>query len=79
MNFKVSQKILLVMCLLSLASIVGFFLTQMQMFFYFVVGFFLIGFVQAYIWYRCPHCKKALLRHGRAVPQRCPHCHNEIH
>ena len=79
MNFRVSQKILLVMCLLSLASIVGYFITQAQMFFYLVVGFFLIGFVQAYIWYRCPRCRKPLMRHGRAVPERCPHCHNEIH
>lgn len=78
MNYRVSQKLLLVFCLLSFACISGYLITRMQIFFYLCVGFFLVGFVQAYIFYRCPTCKKVLMRHGRGVPEKCPHCGSEI-
>ena len=78
MNYRLSQKVLLVFCVLSLASIIGFLATQLQIFFYLCVACFLAGFVQAYIFYRCPSCKKVLMRHGRAVPEKCPHCGNKI-
>lgn len=78
MNYKVSQKVLFIFCIIALAAIVAFLLTKMQIFFYVVVGAFLGGFIQGYIFYRCPHCNKSLMRHGRAVPQKCPHCGRDI-
>ena len=78
MNYKVSQKVLMVFCIACLAAIVGFMLTDLKIFFYITVGCFLGGFVQGYIFYRCPICKKSLMRHGRAVPKTCPHCKRDI-
>ena len=78
MNYRLSQKVLFIFCILSLACIVGYLATQMQIFFYFCVAFFIAGFVQAYIFYRCPSCKKVLMRNGRAVPEKCPHCGSKM-
>lgn len=78
MNYRISQKVLLVLCLCSLAAIVGCLLTESITMFYLCVGLFLGGFVQAYIFYRCPTCKKSLMRNGRAVPKTCPHCGSGI-
>ena len=62
MNYRLSQKILFVLCLLSLVCIAGALLTNQMIFFYLCVGLFCGGFVQAYIFYRCPTCKKTSLR-----------------
>ncbi len=78
MNYKISQKVLFIFCIIALLAIVAFMLTSQQIFFYIVVGAFLGGFIQGYIFYRCPVCKKSLMRHGRAVPAKCPHCQREI-
>ena len=78
MNYRISQKVLLVCCILSFACIPAYLMTRLQIFFYLCVAFFAAGFVQAYIFYRCPTCRKVLMRHGRAVPEKCPHCGNGI-
>lgn len=78
MNYRASQKILLVLCLLSIVCIVGYLLTQSMIMFYLCVGLFLVGFLQGYMFYRCPVCKKSLMRNGRAVPEKCPHCQSEL-
>ena len=78
MNYRISQKFLFVLCILSLAAIVAFLATEMQIFFRLCVGLFLVAFVQGYIFYRCPVCKKSLMRNGRRVPEKCPHCGSNI-
>ena len=78
MNYRLSQKILFILCLLSLVCIAGALLTNQMIFFYLCVGLFCGGFVQAYIFYRCPTCKKSLMKIGRAVPAKCPHCGRDI-
>ena len=78
MNYRLSQKILFILCLLSLVCIAGALLTNQMIFFYLCVGLFCGGFVQAYIFYCCPTCKKSLMKNGRAVPAKCPHCGRDI-
>ncbi len=78
MNYRVSQKVLLIFCLLTLAAVVAFVATQIQIFFTLTVAFFIAGFAQGLIFYRCPKCRRQLLRHGRKVPEKCPHCGKEL-
>jgi len=78
MNYKISQKVLFVFCIIAILAIIAYFFTEQQIFFYILVGAFLGGFAQGIIFYRCPVCRKSLMRHGRAVPQKCPHCQSDI-
>ena len=38
----------------------------------------LAGQVQAWFFYRCPHCAGSLLRVRGPMPEFCPHCGNVI-
>ena len=38
----------------------------------------LVGQVQAWFFYRCPHCAGSLLRVRGPMPEFCPHCGNVI-
>lgn len=48
--------------------IVGFFS------YYATVGIIALAFVQALIFYRCPHCKYLLLNVSGKIPAYCPEC-----
>ena len=38
----------------------------------------LIGVLQAYLFYRCPHCEKSLMGVRGDVPKHCPNCGEKL-
>lgn len=76
MNFRTSRILMIIGFVIGILIMAIGIAYEKYMLWFLAVGIiiYVLGFIQALIFYNCPHCKYCLLNVRGSVPDFCPYC-----